>query len=333
MTKPVTKGFVGGFNVAKELMKQAGKERLSYGRNVFYDPEFQAGLRRAGISARETPGAFLGSYAARLGGDIATDQLRGIYWRLNHPLAIADAVMERVVDPKDRLGPYGRGIVGLAAIQPAVALTGAYNPLNISELGRPTGYKQNVPTSEDPTKSEEPATELFQRFFQGRTGRPLAYEKAKQEIPDLTKQRYANYMNFLYNDPGPIGKATLGLLKVTPENLQGDPEARVLGYPVSIPSVTALAGGVTGARLAAQSAPSVTTTVQPSLFAGEKAQVTRTMSKRTPSVLRGLAGGAIGSAAGAVVGVLTNQAIAAAGNSMNKLPTQQEYQNISTGRI
>jgi len=54
---------------------------------------------------------------------------------------------------------------------------------------------------------------------------------------------------------------------------------------------------------------------------------------RTKGALRGLAGGAIGSAAGAVVGVLTNQAIAAAGNSMNKLPTQTEYQNISAGRI
>jgi hypothetical protein len=49
--------------------------------------------------------------------------------------------------------------------------------------------------------------------------------------------------------------------------------------------------------------------------------------------MRGLAGGALGSAAGAVVGVLTNQAISAAGNTMRKLPTQQEYENISAGRI
>jgi hypothetical protein len=259
--------------------------------------------------------------------------LRRLYWSLSHPLELADRTLKKVVDPNDQLGPYGRGIVALAAIQPAIALTGAYNPLNLGELGRPTGYKQNVPNSEDPTKTEEPGTELFQRFFQGRTGRPLAFEKAKEEIPDLTKQRYANYMNFLYNDPGPVGRATLGLIKVTPENLQGDPEARVLGYPVSIPSVTALAGGVTGARLGVRSAPTVLQTVQPSLLPGVKAEVSTTMTKRTPSVLRGLAGGAIGSAAGTVVGVLANQAIAAAGNAMNKLPTQTEYQNISAGRI
>ena len=129
-------------------------------------------------------------------------------------------------------------------------------------------------------------------------------------------------MNFLYNDPGPIGKATMGIVKVTPENLQGDPEARILGYPVSIPSVTALAGGITGSRMGVLSSPSVERTVQPSLFAGKKVDVSRVMGKRTPAVLRGLAGGALGSAAGAMAGVLTNQAISAAGNTEGKLPMQ-----------
>jgi hypothetical protein len=46
------------------------------------------------------------------------------------------------------------------------------------------------------------------------------------------------------------------------------------------------------------------------------------MGKRTPTVLRGLAGGALGSAAGAMAGVLTNQAISAAGNTEGKLPMQ-----------
>jgi hypothetical protein len=129
-------------------------------------------------------------------------------------------------------------------------------------------------------------------------------------------------MNFLYNDPGPIGKATMGIVKVTPENLQGDPEARVLGYPVSIPSVTALAGGIAGARMGILSSPTVERVVQPNLLTSEKASVSRVMGKRTPTVLRGLAGGALGSAAGAMAGVLTNQAISAAGNTEGKLPMQ-----------
>jgi hypothetical protein len=122
-------------------------------------------------------------------------------------------------------------------------------------------------------------------------------------------------MNFLYNDPGALGKATMGMVKVTGENLQGDPEARVFGYPVSIPSVTAAAGGIAGARAGVKMGPLVES------------------GRRTPAVMRGLAGGALGSAAGAVVGVLANQAISAAGNTMRKLPTQQEYENISAGRI
>jgi hypothetical protein len=330
---PLRQGVRGGYQAAKELLKNLDQDSNRYKRNVFYDPEFKQGLQTAGINIKETPGAFLGAYAARLGADLTTDELRSFYWGMSHPAELADRAFKATVDPKGQLGRYGRGIVALAAVQPALALTGAYNPLNIGELGRPTGYKQNEPDPEDPTKTTEPATELFQRFFQGRTGRPLAYEKAKEEIPDLTKQRYANYMNFLYNDPGPIGKATMGLVKVTPENLQGDPEARILGYPVSIPSVGALAGGIAGARIGVTSSPSVVQTVQPSLLAGQKAEVSRAMTKRTPSIVRGLAGGAVGSAAGAIIGTLTNQAIAAAGNSMSKLPTQQEYQNISAGRI
>lgn len=323
MAKPQARGLAGGSQVARQLMGQLAEERLNYGRNVFYDPEFKAGLTQAGITAGKTPLAFAGAYATRLFGDISADETRRFYWRMNHPLAIADEAMQRVVDPQNQLGPYGRGLLGLAAVQPAIALTGAYNPLNITELGRPTGYKQNVPSEEDPTKTTQPGTELFQRFFQGRTGRPLAFEKAKQEIPDLTKERYANYMNFLYNNPDPVGQATAGLVKVTGENLQGDPEARILGYPVSIPSVTALAGGVVGARLGMMSSPATSRTKQLSLLPQEVKEVTTTrltpslekgapIAPRTgPALRRGLAGGAVGSAAGAMIGLLANQALAA----------------------
>lgn len=278
-----------------------------YGRAVVKDPDYYAGLRAQGITAKEAPAQFAGAVTARLAGDVIADESRGLYWRYNHPLAIADKLLQKGIDPGDVLGPYGRGAVGLAAIQPAIALTGAYNPLNISELGRPIGYKQNVPDPEDPTKTLEPGTELFQRFFQGRQGRPLAFEKAQEEIPTLTKGRYANYMNYLYNDPGPIGKLTLGTIKATPENLEGVPEVRIFGYPMTIPSVTALAGGLAGAKAGIK------------MGSGADVDI---RGSRTKATLRGLAGGVIGSAAGAVLGVLTNQVIAAAGNTENKLPMQ-----------
>jgi hypothetical protein len=316
MNTPAAKrGPVAGFNLGKSIMLGLA-ENKPYQPSSLLDKQFKQELKAQGVGLRETPGTFLGAYSARVLGDVVSDQTRkSLYWRFNHPLAIADAALEKTIDPQNRLGPYRRGVIGIAALQPAIALTGAYNPLNISELGRPTGYKQNMPDSEQPTKSVEPATELFQRFFQGRTGRPLAYSKAQEEIPDLTKARYANYMNFLYHDPGALGKATMGMVKVTGENLQGNPEMRVFGYPLSIPSVTATTGGIAGARAGIKMGP---------LVDG---------GRKTPTVLRGLAGGALGSAAGAVAGVLTNQAISAVGNAMKKLPTQQEYQNISAGRI
>lgn len=306
LTRPAGPGFLNAFDWARDVMVRQA-ERTPYGKATIKDPDFRAALKKAEITPTQTPLAFLGAYTARIGGDVISDQSRGLYWRYNHPLAIADKVLQKVVDPKDVLGPYGRGAIGLAAVQPAVALTGAFDPTNISELGRPKGYKQNAPDPEDPTKSLEPGTELFQRFFQSRTGRPLAYAKAQEEIPDLTKARYANYMNFLYNDPGPVGKATLGLLKVTPENLEGNPEARLFGYPISIPSLTALGGGLAGARTG--------------ISMGTKPSVTQ-KGTRTQAVGRGLAGGALGSAAGAVAGVLLNQAIAATGNTDYKLPMQ-----------
>ncbi len=65
MAQPLHKGFSGGIQAAKNLMSQLGQQRASYGRNVFYDPEFKQGLTQAGITARESPAAFAGAYATR----------------------------------------------------------------------------------------------------------------------------------------------------------------------------------------------------------------------------------------------------------------------------
>ena len=42
-------------------------------------------------------------------------------------------------------------------------------------------------------------------FFLGRRGRPLKYETAKQDIPDLTPERYSNVMRTQYQDRGLLG--------------------------------------------------------------------------------------------------------------------------------
>ena len=89
--------------------------------------------------------------------------------------------------------------------------------------------------------------QLYDRAFLGRRGKPLKYDTAKEEIPDLTKQRYGDYMRHKYQDKGVAG---LGILKATGANLQGYPEATVFGFPVGLQSAGAAAGGIGGLRLA-----------------------------------------------------------------------------------
>lgn len=298
------KGPIQGFQLGQQTMKLAAEGR---GRGVatIRDKEFKQRIADTGVNLKETPMAFLGAYTARALGDVVADDTRNLWWSLNHPIAVADKAARLVVDPEGKLPRYASAAIIAPAIQSAVALSGAYDPTNVGELGRPKGYKQNVPDPNDFTKTLDPATEVFERFMQGRQGRPLKYSDAKAEIPSLTPGRYANYMQFLYNEP-----AVLGSFKATSENLQGVPEARVFGYPVSIPSVTALAGGVLGARLGVNSGIKETV-VQPSILANEAAEVVGSKIRPKYQSLRGVVGGLAGSAAGAIAGVLANQALAA----------------------
>ena len=323
------KGAGKGIEALETVSKYPDRK---YGVNMFNDPQFNKYVEDAGIT-KDQPLKLAGAYTARVLGDVLTDETRKFYWRFNHPLAIADELLQKAVDPTKTLQRYQRGVIGLAAIQPAVAVTGAYDPTNLLELGRPKGFKQNTPTQEDKTKTANPATELFQRFVQGRTGRPLAYADAQKEIPDLTKRRYANYLNFLYNNPDPLGKATGGFIKTTRENLQGNPEARFLGYPVSIPAVGGVIGGLTGARTAIMTSPDVKVSVGKGQVATTQLvipNVDDTLSKKikpeklltTPQTGKGkarligraMAGGLVGSVPGILAGKLANQALARSDN-------------------
>ena len=298
------RGWRGGFDYGANAMVQIANEG---GANAYasslHDPAFKQSLKKADISLKGAPGAFLGAYTARVLGDVAANQSRGKYWSINHPIAIADKLAAAVIDPKGTLPLYTSSLILAGITQPAIAATGAYDITNLGELGRPKGFKQNEPTPEDFTKSRDPATEVLERFVQGRQGRPLKEESAREEIPGLTHQRYANYMKFLYNDP-----AFLGILKATPENLEGVPEARVFGYPVSIPSVTALAGGVAGAKLGLASVPYKDIPMPTNLAPDE---ISKRVSKPGARGVRGTVGGLAGSFLGVMAGNLINQSLAA----------------------
>ena len=263
--------------------------------------EYHQQLKNLGVSMSETPTQAVGAFGARLLTDLTNDGTRGIYWRYNHPLALLEKGAEAAIGKEayKQLGPTKTGLITAAVVAPATALAGAYDITNPGQMFRPKGFAQSYAEegSEDRRQTSQPVPELFERFFLGRTGRPLKYETAKADIPSLTPERYGNYLRNYYQDKG-----FLGLIKATPENLEGVPEARMLGYPITIPSVTTAAGGITGAAAAIRTAPLVKN-----------------------SFKRGLAGAAGGSIAGAMLGNLANAALAAKPVE-NQLPTTAQYE-------
>lgn len=282
-----------GYQTAERLMTETNAYNLSIG-----SPTFKGRLAKEGITLRKTPAEFVGAYTARMIADITNDGTRTLWWRYNHPEAIKNVIAEKAIGKQAarEIGPIKKGLLLTSVLGASRALTGAYDLTNISQQFRPKGFAQTYAEegSEDRRESSQPTMELFERFFLGRSGRPLKYETAKQEIPDLTPERYGNFMRSYYQDRG-----LLGVAKFTPENLEGVPEARLLGFPVTIPSVTSAVGGAAAVGVAARAG-------------GPKGRFAR-------SAVAGLAG----SGAGALVGNLMNQAIASANRP--KLPTTAEY--------
>jgi Ni,Fe-hydrogenase III small subunit len=263
--------------------------------------QYHQNLEKLGVSFKETPVEATAAFATRLMTDLTNDGTRGIYWRYNHPLAILEAGAKAALGEKayEALGPTKTGLITASIAVPVTAVAGAYNILNPGEMFRPKGFAQAYAAegSEDRRETTQPVPELFERFFLGRTGRPLAYEEAQKDIPSLTPERYGNYLRNYYQDKG-----FLGLIKATPENLEGVPEARMLGYPITIPSVTAAVGGIAGAATAIRTAP-----------------------KLGGSFRRGLGGAALGTGAGIIAGNLANTALAAKATEQ-KLPTVGQYE-------
>lgn len=283
---------------------------LGYGQSIL-DPGFRQAVGNLGVSAKATPAQFVGAYASRLLVDAANDGSRTYWWRYNHPLAVAQKGVEYGVNPIQ--SPTARAAAALGIAAPAIAAAGTYDLLNPGEMFRPKGYAQSYAEvgSEDRRQTAQPAQELVERFFMGRTGTPLKYETAKQDIPSLTPQRYANYQNFLYNERGLLD---LGIVKGTMENMQGVPEVRALGFPVTLP----MAGGFIAGSVAARQA-----MVQSRAKTPQGKTVTQFYPGRQGAI-RGIVGGTAGSLAGVTVGNLVNAAIASANRP--QLPTTAEYQ-------
>jgi len=304
MLGALKKGWKTGVGIseaqAEEKFKSTGQPKR-YSHSVI--PGLAGGyyeqLKVAGVTPA-TPLQMSGAVSARLLTDVGDDATRHLYWRYNHPMAIADKLAEQVVGEKiyEYKGPQ-RAAIQLASVGiPVSASLGTFDITNLVELGRPKGFAQSYAEqgSEDRRQTGQVAPELIDRFVLGRQGRPLKFETAQQDIPSLTKERYANYMNYLYNDKGPLG---VGVIKGTMENLQGEPEVRIVGFPVGLQAAGALAGG-----------------------AGATGALLHT-SKNLPRARTVAAAGAGGALAGAAMGKIANAMLATQGQA--QLPTVQEY--------
>jgi hypothetical protein len=310
--KDILQDIKTGVRKADAAQRTTGTSGLGYGQSIL-DPRFKQDIAARGVTLKQTPAQFVGAYASRLIVDAANDGSRTYWWRYNHPLAVAQKGVEAGVNTID--SPTARAAAGLAIAAPAVAAAGTYNLLNPGEMFRPKGYAQTYsePGSEDRRETAQPLQELTERFFMGRTGEPLKYETAKQDIPSLTPQRYANYQNFLYNERGLLD---LGVVKATSENLQGYPEARMLGFPVTLPMV----GGFAVGSLAARQAQIKNTIQTPG------GQTVKQYYEPRQRAVRGIVAGGLGSLAGVAIGNLVNEVIATANR-----PQLEELENYQQG--
>lgn len=304
-----------GFTEAEKVTRaQAGPKGTS--RTTVFGPEFNRLMREGGdvevkgtfnpvteqpytqrIEAAANPAQMVGAYTNRALVDIGSDSSRRFYWQYNHPMPIAEKIAETVAPGlKDVTNPTDKALLGLAIAAPVAASAGTFDLTNPGEQFRPRGYAQKYSEkgADDRRETAQPGIELIDRIVLGRQGQPLKYETAKQEIPDLTKERYSKVMRNYYQDKGALG---LGLIKATDENIEGVPEARIVGFPVGLQAAGALAGGAATAR-----------------------QTVGNMSNRRAAAIT-----AAGSLAGGLTGNLINRAIASTRNNPERLPDTLEY--------
>ena len=320
--KDFAKDIKAGYKVGEKATYDSKKRRGSYRHSVF-DPRFAkdmfegtkeytttAGTKIPATRKLNNPAEFLGAYGARIATDLGSDSSRQFLWRYNHPMALAELGGNAVIGEEgmkrlDSLTPTQKaGIMSVSVGMPAFASMGTIDPTNPGELFRPKGFAQNYAGvgSDDRRKTEQPGLEAIDRFVLGRRGRPLKYSEAKKDIPNLTPQKYSQFLKNYYQNKGVTG---LGLLKFSGENLEGHPEARVLGFPIGLQGVSAVAGGAIGAR----------TGLNPAVNAAG----VKPLIKPRNIALRGGAG----ALAGITVGKAANMAIASANRP--KYPSTYEY--------
>ena len=221
------------------------------------DPE----LRQATVEIGKVPVAGgqeadlgAGNYRAKaaqaagvIGADLATDGMRNIWWFLNAPQAVAQVAMFQGMRDaaKNNVGLSGlhereslirNRNLRMAAAAPAWIATS----MGIGNFMRQPGYKATLPDPTNPTETTNMAGELANRYFLGRAGALLPYDEFVKERPDVSREEYNAYKNYLFTNKSPI-KATL-------DGIQG-PEVTFMGKSIPLATgILPMAAAVVGAR-------------------------------------------------------------------------------------
>jgi endonuclease YncB( thermonuclease family) len=183
--------------------------------------------------------------AGRLVGDVASDATRQQWWRFNNLYAAAGEGMKRLAGGNK----LGAAITSFAGVQAFGQASGLFDLTNPGEAFRPKGYEAAFPdpTSGDRRRPENLPKEFLGRYILGRGGRLLPYEQFSQERPDVSREQYEYYQQYLKGGagkpmpPGSFDLGGLGVIKGTTRGING-PEVRFLGLSTNPQGVAAGAG-------------------------------------------------------------------------------------------
>lgn len=181
-----------------------------------------------------------GFIGGRVASDIYGNGTRKILWEI-HPEDFTNSKGKHLMNAAGASRtaqlaiPYGATLaLGIGS--------GNYNPLNVSQGGRPDGFSAVNP-DDDPRNSTSPLYDIaIERGMLGRRGRLLPWEQFHQERPDISFEQYDKYQRYLTNkDDNFLREATGGLAKGTFDGING-PEVNVMGYSVNPIGAAAAAG-------------------------------------------------------------------------------------------
>lgn len=186
-----------------------------------------------------TPSQRVAVEAGRLAGDVTGFGTQSKAWNI-YPLDVVSTQAYNKALDSGLSQPEARMTAWAAASLLGYA-SGNWNPLNLAEGGRQKGFEAISADDADKRRSTNPVLDMaFHRGLLGRTGRLLPWEEFQQERPDVSREEYDAYREYLF-DPG-----LLNLLKGTWTGVDG-PEVRAMGYRITPLGALATAGLIGGA--------------------------------------------------------------------------------------